>query len=294
MARARNIKPGFFKNEDLAECSFPARLCFAGLWTLADREGRLEDRPKRIKAELFPFDTVDVEPLLQELARFKFILRYETDGMKAIQVLEFGKHQSPHYSENQSVIKAPELPESKPDDDNKTPENSRSRRVIKRGSQPPDSLNPDSLNPEEDSEPIGSAAAAAPTPEPQPEPMTDKDRLWALGVAILGEKGRSFLGKAVATWGEATVLACLVACNAEKPGEPKSWLTQAFEARGKALKSPARTNGNHAATTEDLLSRDPHPQWALEAGFSDLWQAESAGCGPGNAAQFRNGRRVTQ
>ena len=52
MARARNIKPGFFKNEDLAECSPWARLCFAGLWTLADREGRLEDRANVIQDEL--------------------------------------------------------------------------------------------------------------------------------------------------------------------------------------------------------------------------------------------------
>ena len=49
MARARNIKPGFFKNEFLAEMPCEVRLLFIGLWTLADREGRLEDRPKRIK-----------------------------------------------------------------------------------------------------------------------------------------------------------------------------------------------------------------------------------------------------
>ncbi|MCX8018393.1 MAG: hypothetical protein N2690_10910, partial [Rhodocyclaceae bacterium] len=59
--RARNIKPGFYKNEDLAECSVWARLIFPGLWMMADRDGRLEDRPKRIKAELLPFDAVDVD-----------------------------------------------------------------------------------------------------------------------------------------------------------------------------------------------------------------------------------------
>lgn len=136
MARARNIKPGFFENEDLAECSPWARLCFAGLWLLADREGRLEDRPKRIKGKLFPFDTVEVEPLLQELERHGFIVRYETDGVKAIQVSEFAKHQSPHYSEKASFIKPPSLPD-----------HSGKSAVIKRGSQPPDSLNPDSLIP---------------------------------------------------------------------------------------------------------------------------------------------------
>ena len=54
MARARNIKPGFFRNSDLVELPMDARLLFIGLWTLADRMGRLEDRPKQIKMEIFP------------------------------------------------------------------------------------------------------------------------------------------------------------------------------------------------------------------------------------------------
>lgn len=111
MARARNLKPGFFKNEDLAECCFEARLCFAGLWTLADREGRLEDRPKRIKGELFAFDSLDVEPLLAELARHRFILRYiAADGRALIQVLKFLDHQNPHHREPPSDLPPPQSP----------------------------------------------------------------------------------------------------------------------------------------------------------------------------------------
>jgi len=49
MARTRSIKPSFFKNEFLAECEPMARLLFVGLWTLADRDGRLELRPRRIE-----------------------------------------------------------------------------------------------------------------------------------------------------------------------------------------------------------------------------------------------------
>lgn len=108
MARSRNIKPGFFSNEALAECGPWARLCFAGLWTLADREGRLEDRPKRIKGELFRFDSLDVEPLLDELAAHSFLLRYANEDGHFIQILAFKKHQTPHYSERDSVIKPPD------------------------------------------------------------------------------------------------------------------------------------------------------------------------------------------
>lgn len=104
MARARNIKPGFFRNEDLAECSAWARLCFAGLWTLADREGRLEDRPKRIKGDLFSYDSVEVSPLLEELQRFGFIRRYVVENRGYIQIINFHKHQNPHHKEPQSEI----------------------------------------------------------------------------------------------------------------------------------------------------------------------------------------------
>lgn len=176
MARARNIKPGFFKNEDLAECSPWARLCFAGLWCLADREGRLEDRPKRIKGELFPSDTVDVEPLLQELERWKFLVRYEVEGLRAIQILKFSEHQTPHYSEKPSVIKPPPLPEFGAIKAASKQEDSEKEGVMKRGSQPPDSLNPDSLNPESRKK---TARKRAP-PEPVIDCPTDvTPQVWA-------------------------------------------------------------------------------------------------------------------
>jgi len=49
MSRSRNIKPGFFRNADLVELPVETRLLFIGLWGLADREGRMSDRPKQIK-----------------------------------------------------------------------------------------------------------------------------------------------------------------------------------------------------------------------------------------------------
>jgi hypothetical protein len=165
MARSRNIKPGFYKNEDLAECSVWARLIFPGLWMLADREGRLEDRPKRIKGELLPFDGQDVDSLLKELAAktdaqgVPFIVRYRNKDGAFIQISKFSTHQSPHYSEKPSIIKPPRLPEIVEDEGVGTPGNAsessaekpRKPPPIKRGSQPPDSLIhrlSDSLNPE--------------------------------------------------------------------------------------------------------------------------------------------------
>lgn len=108
MARSRNIKPGFFTNDDLGELDPLARLLFAGMWTIADRSGRLEDRPKKIKAEVLPYDNCDAEAFLAQLAERGFILRYEAGGKRFIQVLAWGKHQNPHCKEAPSTIPAPD------------------------------------------------------------------------------------------------------------------------------------------------------------------------------------------
>lgn len=144
MARARNIKPGFFTNEDLVELDFATRLLFAGLWTVADREGRLQDRPKKIKIDVFPADNLDIDAMLQQLHNAKFIQRYEVDGAKFIQISSWDKHQNPHHTEKASeipgpngevTVKAPLKPKDTPKQD---------------GGNPADSLIPDSLIPDSD------------------------------------------------------------------------------------------------------------------------------------------------
>ena len=159
MARARNIKPGFFKNEELAELSPLTRLLFAGLWTLADREGRLEDRPKRIRAEILPYDDGSVDEMLNELHRAGFILRYSSGDKRLIQIENFSKHQNPHCKEPDSTIPAPCKHGA-----STVQEQNQNR------SRPADSLNPitDSLKPysEERGEVNGTTAAQNPPPPP--------------------------------------------------------------------------------------------------------------------------------
>jgi len=107
MARSRNIKPGFFLNDELAEIEPLGRLLFAGLWTVADREGRLKDSPKKIKACVLPYDNCDVNELINELWQKKFIVRYSADGENYIAILNWKKHQNPHIKEVKSDIPGP-------------------------------------------------------------------------------------------------------------------------------------------------------------------------------------------
>jgi hypothetical protein len=114
MARARNIKPGFFRNADLVELPVETRLLFIGLWTMADRAGRLHDRPKQIKMELYPADSFDIDSMLAQLHGFGFINRYESNKIKCIQIINFLKHQNPHHAEKPSLIPALDKPEASP------------------------------------------------------------------------------------------------------------------------------------------------------------------------------------
>jgi hypothetical protein len=107
MARSRNIKPGFFQNEDLAELPLEARLLFIGLWMLADRDGVVEDRPKRIKAAIFPFENFDVEKLLEQLCAARVITRYSKDDFRCLWVNTFKKHQNPHKNEPTNGLPRP-------------------------------------------------------------------------------------------------------------------------------------------------------------------------------------------
>lgn len=106
--RARNLKPSFFKNELLATTDPIYGWVFAGLWCLADRGGRLEDRPRRIHLEINAgraFETTD--HALGWLAENGFITRYEHNKTRYLQVINFAKHQNPHVREPQSSIPAP-------------------------------------------------------------------------------------------------------------------------------------------------------------------------------------------
>lgn len=76
---------------------------------MADREGRLEDRPGRIKMELFPADAkVSVDGLLDELGRVGLIRQYDgPDGAPYLVIPSFNRWQRPHPREASSTLPPP-------------------------------------------------------------------------------------------------------------------------------------------------------------------------------------------
>jgi hypothetical protein len=230
MARARNIKPGFFKNEILGVADPLYSLLFEGLWVLADRAGRLEDRPLRIKGEVFPYrDGLNVDAMLNWLESNGFIRRYTAQGKKCILVLEFVKHQNPHKNETESELPAPSDECTKPEEIGTTSE------II--GSTHADSLSSDSLIPDTpilNSVPIGTGGKP---------PITDPDEIiFGYGVPMLTNAGtaekqaRSFLGGLRKHHGDAALINKLRECAKAKPLQPLEWLAAALPPAGAAPK----------------------------------------------------------
>jgi hypothetical protein len=117
---------------------------------MADRDGKLEDRPLRIRGEIFPYrDGIKVEPMLAWLHKNGFIDRYEVDGVKVIYIKAFRRHQSPHHTERMSLLPDKPLINSTSGEVTVNP-------PLHNGGNPPDSSIPDSSIPD-------SAGALAPT-----------------------------------------------------------------------------------------------------------------------------------
>jgi len=149
MARARNIKPGFFQNDELADQSPLARLAFIGMWTIADFKGCIEYRPKMLKVQILPYDECDLDEIVNNLEKARFIRFYSVQGKRYIKIVNFEKHQNPHKNEREAGSDIPDITEN----DNSFNE------LKKDGTKPefigtnradsllliPDSLNPDSL-----------------------------------------------------------------------------------------------------------------------------------------------------
>ena len=89
--RSRNIKPSFFCNDELAECSIMTRLFFIGIWCCADRNGRLEHRPKKLKAQIFPYDDCDAVKMIESLSRIKIKEFINSVAMVMQDLSDFGK-----------------------------------------------------------------------------------------------------------------------------------------------------------------------------------------------------------
>lgn len=106
MARIRTIKPEFFTSEDVVSMSPLARLLFIALWCEADREGRLEWKPRTFKMRYLPADDCSIDALCREITSAGLLVLYGDGAYGWIPT--FGKHQHVNPREADSRLPAPE------------------------------------------------------------------------------------------------------------------------------------------------------------------------------------------
>jgi hypothetical protein len=93
MARIRTIKPEFWTDERVGECSVSARLLLIASLNFADDYGGLDRSAKQLKAQAFPYDAIDCEPLVLELVGVGLLIEYEVANRKYLHIKGFRKHQ---------------------------------------------------------------------------------------------------------------------------------------------------------------------------------------------------------
>lgn len=113
MSRIRTIKPEFFRHEGLQDIEVAnpgsyVMLVFAGLWLVADREGRFEWRPRRLKLDVLPFLDFDMERTLNILDDSGLVLKYEHSGETYGAIMSWDRHQIVGRDEPPSEIPAPD------------------------------------------------------------------------------------------------------------------------------------------------------------------------------------------
>jgi hypothetical protein len=106
MARNRTISPDFWTWEAIIDCKPMTRLLFIGLWTFADDGGVQPLRPRTIRMQVFPGDTIEnhrMRAMIDELAAHGLVRIYEVDGVEYVaivawdQIQRVGKHARRRY-----------------------------------------------------------------------------------------------------------------------------------------------------------------------------------------------------
>ena len=115
MARTRSIWPEFFTTAELAQLSPLHRVLYAGLPTVADWEGRGDDKPADLKIRLLALDLVDVagvDGLLSDLELTGLIERYQVEGKRYFEInRDDWKRQHVHIDERKRPAR-PSKPEA--------------------------------------------------------------------------------------------------------------------------------------------------------------------------------------
>jgi len=94
MARNRMIKKEFWTDDKTIELTITERLFFIGMWNFADDEGLIANKPKQMKAQIFPVDDITHGAITDMLMRIHEIglIQFSNDN-ELIKIKNWTRHQ---------------------------------------------------------------------------------------------------------------------------------------------------------------------------------------------------------
>jgi len=110
MPRKRMIDWTFWEDEEIAGWTERARLFYIGLWNFADDDGRFRAKPKLLRSNIFPYEEVDIEKLMEETK--SKIQYYESGGQKYGWLKNFRKHQIINHPTDSKLPAPPSVEET--------------------------------------------------------------------------------------------------------------------------------------------------------------------------------------
>lgn len=251
-------------------------LLFVALLLLADREGRLEDRPQKIvNFFAFPYRTIEnPDELLEWLWKHGFIVRYWVRGKRYIQIINFVQHQTGggiHPKEAASVIP--------PNTTDKNGDNLGSPQLQPSGTtkaHPSRALPSFPSFPSFPSLEEGAAIAAVDT-APDVDTAQQSDpvhrRIWVDGKELLMFSGMSadqagpLLGRWAREHGRIRLAEAIAATQAYNPPDPRDYI-------GGVLRR--MKNGNQNLSVGKGIERTPEEE-AIERAKYKCWECLDSG-----------------
>lgn len=281
MARLRTIKPEFWVSEQIAECSTSARLAFIGIWNFCDDRGVHPAKPRTLKAELFPMDDITADQVgewVDELIHAGLLAAFTAEGDEYWVVTGWAKHQK---------IDRPSYKHPQPPQNSTHP-----RRTF-------DEASP-SATPRSGVESSGVESSGCMSPSPTTRPQHG-------GMAKEGQQ----------TTKQAKARKSAMPADFSASDRVKAWaVVKGFDRLDQHLevfKAKVAANGYAYADWDaafmEAIRQDwarlrqsgaqepfsgsptPAPQWALDAGFQNRFEAENAGCTERNHKHFANGQK---
>ncbi|MBM3621839.1 MAG: hypothetical protein FJX20_14240 [Alphaproteobacteria bacterium] len=96
MARDRILPSDLWTWEAVVDCAAMTRLLFIGLWNFADDFGIQPLRPRTIRMQVFPGDTIEndsVRAMIDELVARGLVRIYEAEGREYLEIVDWSQFQ---------------------------------------------------------------------------------------------------------------------------------------------------------------------------------------------------------